>query len=119
MNIYPENFEHKIDFGAIRAYLKEKCLSPLGIDKVDAMQFSTDYQTIECLVSQTDQFTQIISNKKSFPTAHFNDIRDALKQVSTDHSLWLTEKEIPQLSNSLETIVRIVAFLNDESGNQL
>ncbi|NLN33772.1 MAG: DNA mismatch repair protein MutS [Flavobacteriaceae bacterium] len=118
MNIYPENFEHKIDFDAVREYIKEKCLSPLGIDKVNAMRFSTDFETIERWLTQTHEFSQIINNKESFPSEHFIDIRDALKQVEGDNSFWLSEKEIPQLSDSLETIVRIVEFLNDESRNQ-
>src|SRR5690554_419749 len=118
MNIYPENFEHKIDFDAVREYIKEKCLSPLGIDKVNAMRFSTDFETIERWLTQTHEFSQIINNKESFPSEHFIDIRDALKQLIVDHSYWLTEKEIPQLSDSLATIVRIVEFLNDESRNQ-
>lgn len=118
MNIYPENFEHKIDFDAIREYIKEKCLSPLGTDKVNAMRFSTDFETIERWLTQTHEFSQIINNKESFPSEHFIDIRDALKQVEADNSFWLSEKEIPQLSDSLETIVRIVEFLNDESRNQ-
>lgn len=118
MNIYPENFEHKIDFDAVREYIKEKCLSPLGVDKVNAMRFSTDFETIERWLKQTHEFSQIINNKESFPSEHFIDIRDALKQVELDNSFWLSEKEIPQLSDSLETIVRIVEFLNDESRNQ-
>lgn len=118
MNIYPENFEHKIDFDAVREYIKEKCLSPLGIDKVNAMRFSTDFETIERWLTQTHEFSQIINNKESFPSEHFIDIRDALKQVEADNSFWLSEKEIPQLSDSLETIFRIVEFLNDEPRNQ-
>ena len=118
MNIYPEKFEHKIDFDAVREYIKEKCLSPLGIDKVNAMRFSTDFETIERWLAQTHEFSQVINNKESFPTEHFIDIRDALKQVEVDNSFWLSEKKIPQLSDSLETIVRIVEFLNDKSRNQ-
>src|SRR5690606_42138474 len=75
-------------------------------------------ETIERWLTQTHEFSQIINNKESFPSEHFIDIRDALKQVEADNSFWLSEKEIPQLSDSLETIVRIVEFLNDESRNQ-
>src|SRR5690606_21172864 len=118
MNIYPENFEHKIDFDAVREYIKEKCLSHLGIDKVNAMRFSTDFEPIERSLTQTHELSPTINNKDSFPSEHFIDIRDALNQVEADNSFWLAEKEIPQLSDSLETIVRIVEFLNDEARNQ-
>ena len=33
--IYPNNFEQKVGFDQIRILLKEKCLSPLGEEKVD------------------------------------------------------------------------------------
>lgn len=118
MNIYPKNFEHKIDFDSVREYIKEKCMSPLGIDKVNAMNFSTDFETIERWLTQTEEFSQIINNKESFPTENYIDIRDTLKQVEMDNAFWLSEKEIPQLSDSLETIVRIVEFLNDKCRNQ-
>src|SRR5690606_7807052 len=99
MNIYPENFEHKIDFNAVREYIKEKCLSPLGIDKVNAMRLSTHLETIERWLTHTHEFSPIITNKESFPSEHFIDIRDALKQVDADNSFWLSENEIPQLSD--------------------
>lgn len=117
MNIYPDNFEQKIDFDSMREYIKEKCLSLLGVDKVNSMQFSTDYETIERWLTETHEFTQIIKNKEIFPTENFIDVRDALKQVETDTTFWLSEKEIPQLSDSLNTIVRIVEFLNNDDGN--
>jgi DNA mismatch repair protein MutS2 len=118
MNIYPENFEHKIDFDSVRKYIKEKCFSPLGVEKVNSMNFSSDFEIIERWLTQTHEFSQIISNKESFPTENFIDIRNALKQVEMDNAFWLSEKEIPQLADSLETIVRIVDFLNDECRNQ-
>ena len=35
--IYPQNFEQKIGFDKIRTLISEKCLSPLGIEKVNDM----------------------------------------------------------------------------------
>jgi hypothetical protein len=37
--IYPENFEHKIDFVKVRELLKEHCISELGKDLVEQMRF--------------------------------------------------------------------------------
>lgn len=118
MNIYPENFEYKIDFDSVREYIKEKCLSSLGIDKVNTMNFSANFETIERWLTQTKEFLQIINNKESFPTENFIDLRDVLKKIETDNAFWLPEKEISLFADSLETIARIVEFLNAEHQNQ-
>lgn len=112
MNIYPENFEEKINFEVIRSFIKEKCLSPLGEEKVVAMQFSTSYETIKTMLLQTHEFVQIIQQKEEFPICHFLDIRSALKDIEREPTAWLSEKEIPFLADSLSTIVSIVDFLN-------
>ena len=39
--IYPATFEQKIGFDEIRTLLKGYCLSTLGKDEVDALDFST------------------------------------------------------------------------------
>ena len=42
--IYPQNFEQKIGFDAIRQLLKEKCLSTLGQERVyDMTNISSMY----------------------------------------------------------------------------
>src|ERR1035437_10820439 len=45
--IYPENFENKIGFDRIRNLLSEKCLSPMGLEKVDEIKFIDDYRSEE------------------------------------------------------------------------
>lgn len=118
MIIYPDNYEQKIDFDSVRNYIKDKCLSALGLDKVNAMHFSTDFKTISDWLEQTHEFLQIIINKEYFPTDNFLDARASLTQVKADHSFWLSEKEIPLLADSLKTILLIVEFLNEECKNQ-
>ena len=44
--IYPQNFESRIEFDAIRQMLKERCLGGLGHERVDDMQFMTDYTAV-------------------------------------------------------------------------
>ena len=44
--IYPQNFEQKIGFDSIRHLLKEKCLSTLGQERVDEMNFSESFKDI-------------------------------------------------------------------------
>src|SRR5690606_12362186 len=115
MNIYPENFETKINFETIREYLKEYCLSPMGIEKVDAMHFSIDFNTINSWLTETEEFTTILKQKEKFPTEHYIDLRNVLKQIETDALIWMSEKEISLFLHSLQTILDIVQFFNSEN----
>src|SRR5690606_34875065 len=49
---------------------------------------------------------------------NFIDLRDTLERAESDNTFWLSEKEIPQLADSLDTTARIVEFLNNEFTNQ-
>ena len=44
--IYPQNFEQKIGFDEIRSLLAAHCLSPLGVERVEQIQFLTDAQAL-------------------------------------------------------------------------
>jgi len=110
--IYPDNFEQRIGIDTVRQYIIEKCLCPLGEEKVIAMPFSTDYSVIAKWLEQTGEFAQIIRNKENFPSEHFLDIRDALHRVEKDITIWFSEDEILNLANSLQTINNIVSYLH-------
>ena len=53
--IYPENFESKIGFNEIRTMLKGRCLSALGIECVDKMEFLDDNDEIGERLSQISE----------------------------------------------------------------
>lgn len=110
--IYPDNFEQRIGIDSVRQYIIEKCLCPLGEEKVTSMTFSTDYDTIVKWLEQTGEFAQIIRNKESFPLDHFLDVRDSLQKVEKDVTVWFSEEEMLNLANSLQTINDIVSFLH-------
>ena len=111
--IYPSNFEEKIGFKEIRRLLAEKCLSPLGKEQVEALQFSTDRDVIETFLSQTQEFMQILQGEEEFPNQYFFDVRPSLKRIRVE-GLYLDEGELFDLRRSLETITAIVSFLNRE-----
>ncbi|SHE50644.1 endonuclease MutS2 [Dysgonomonas macrotermitis] len=111
--IYPNNFEQKIGFDKIRNLIIEKCLSPLGIEKTEEMGFSSDYNTVQSLLSQTDEFMRIIQEEDDFPVNHFFDVRPALKNIRVEGT-WLDESAVFDLRRSLQTIKDIVSFLRKE-----
>lgn len=111
--IYPQNFEHKIGFDQIRLLLQEKCLSPLGKERVETMNFSHTFEEVDIRLSQTDEFIRIIQEEDDFPAQYFFDVRPSLKRIRVE-GLYLDEQELFDLRRSLETIRNIVAFLRRE-----
>ncbi len=112
MMIYPESFEHKINFNTVRDLIFENCLGKLGQEQVAAIYFSSDYKMITKWLQQTAEFLQILQNKVDFPTPYCSDMRTTLTQIANDDIAWLAEKEILPLVEALETIGQIVDFFN-------
>lgn len=108
--IYPENFEQKIEFQKVRQLLSERCLSPLGREKVEEMQFLTSHEEISLHLLQTEEFVRIREEEDSFPADHFYDMRPVLKRIRVEGS-WIDQAALFELRRSLQTINGIVAFL--------
>ena len=108
---YPSNFEQKIGFDKIRQLLSEKCLSPLGKERIEQATFSDNYETIAQWLEQTDEFLRILKGEDEFPANFFFDVRYSLKRIRPEGT-WLDEKELFDLKRSLQTINDIVRFLN-------
>ncbi len=113
--IYPDNFEQKIEFQRIRQLLVERCLSTLGIEKVEEMSFLTECGEIESHLSQTEEFVRI-REEDSFPTDHFYDMRPVLKRIRVEGA-WIDQSALFELRRSLQTINGIVAFLRHDEGH--
>lgn len=111
--IYPSNFEYKIGFDKIRQLLVEKCLSSLGRDRVEEMNFSSVYSTIDEQLCQTEEFIRIIQEEDDFPSNYFIDVRPALQTIRVQGT-WIDESALFDLRRSLQTIKDIVSFLNKE-----
>ena len=111
--IYPENFESKIGFDKIRQLLTARCLSPLGVEKVEDMAFSSDYIFISECLSQTEEFMRIIQEEDNFPTNYFLDVRPSLRNIKVEGT-WIDENALFDIRRSLQTIRDIVGFLKKE-----
>lgn len=110
--IYPKNFEAKIGFDEIRALLKAQCLSTLGKEKVDEMDFTDDAQQINEWLQQIREFRRLQAEAESFPLNYFFDVRESITRIRLENT-HLEEDELFDLRRSLETIANIVKFLND------
>lgn len=108
--IYPQNFEQKIGFTQIRHMLTGKCLSGLGKERVENMDFSDNFTEINRRIEQTIEFIRILQEENDFPDQYFFDVRPSLKRIRVE-GLYMDEQEVFDLRRSLETIRDIVRFL--------
>ena len=111
--IYPENFENKIGFDRIRKLLSEKCLSPMGLEKVDAIEFIDDFDSLSYKLSATYEFQQILQFEDFFPSEHYYKISDCLNKIRIEG----TFPEVPEvfdLKRSLETVKTILKFFRNK-----
>ena len=117
--IYPLNFEQKIGFDHVRQLLKGKCLSSLGIEKVEDMDFSGDFNIINCWLDQVVEFMRILQEEDDFPCQYFFDVRPSLRRIKVE-GMYMDEQELFDLRRSLETIRDIIRFLQqtDDEGEE-
>lgn len=108
--IYPENLEVRLGFEYIREKLNTYCLSSLGQFYVEKMKFSTDYQLIDRLATQTAEFKQILESLNTWPSQNYVDVYDSLKRSKIE-GLYLSEQELFDVKTSLNTILECVLFL--------
>ena len=111
MSFYPEDFEHKIGFDAIRYMLKEKCVSAPGAEFVERMSFSSDFGELSCRLHQTKEFCSVLSENSDFSLGGIVDVREGLKKIRVE-GLYLDESEVDGLRVSLETYGRVCSFFD-------
>lgn len=117
--IYPQTFEYKIGFNEIRALLRERCLSTLGKEMTDNISVSDDAGVINEWLQQVREFRRLQEEADDFPMQYFFDVREAVSRLRLEGT-HLEENELFDLRRSLETISRIVAYLDradDEDGD--
>lgn len=117
--IYPQTFENKIGFNEIRALLRERCLSTLGKEMTDNISVSDDAGVINEWLQQVREFRRLQEEADDFPMQYFFDVREAVSRLRLEGT-HLEENELFDLRRSLETISRIVAYLDrtdDEDGD--
>ena len=108
--IYPANIEQKIDFVVLRDELHRRCSSPLGRERVDAMQMETDRERVCYLLAQTDQMRMAKADTSlTFPRGDIYDMREALARIRVA-GLFLDEAELDALRKSLAYAAELETF---------
>jgi len=115
--IYPFNFENKISFDKIRAKLKTICLSPMGMQKVEEVAFSYEYNFIKRQLNLTNEFKIVSQTEDTFPYHYFFNLTPTLQYLRLEG----TFPEVDELFNmrlSLETIKSIYNFFKEKGAKK-
>ena len=115
--IYPENFENKTGFDRIRTLLREKCLSPMGLEKVDNIKFIDDFEHLSHILSATYEFQQLLIFEVSFPSEHYYKISDCLNKIRVEGA-FPEVQEVFDLKRSLETVKTILNFFRNKDASK-
>lgn len=114
--IYPSNFEEKIGFLQLRQYLKDRCISPLGVKKCDAMSFLSNYDKVNSRLLQTHEMLTILNGEVEIPIDNIHDMTQTLSLIRAEGS-YMSADNLYKLKTSLDTIRKVHSFfsLKDEN----
>lgn len=108
--IYPENIEQKIDFQVVRDGLKRCCMSILGKERVDAMQWLTDFPAVSTLLARVREMMALLSDPAlAFPHGEIYDLREALSRIRIE-GLYMDESELFSLRKMLDYAAQLEHF---------
>lgn len=108
--IYPENIEQKIDFQVVRAGLKGCCMSILGKERVDAMQWLTHFPAVSTLLARVREMMALLSDPAlAFPHGEIYDLREALSRIRIE-GLYMDESELFSLRKMLDYAAQLERF---------
>ncbi|MCK5856021.1 MAG: Smr/MutS family protein [Bacteroidales bacterium] len=112
--IYPNNFEIKIGFDKIREMLKERCLSARGEYYASAMRFTYKHDLVLRMLTQTNEFRQILLMESTFPARNFFDLTEVIKHLQLEGTT-INEEELFDMSSSLQSIFQIRKFIHQRA----
>ncbi|MCH5169409.1 MAG: Smr/MutS family protein [Prevotellaceae bacterium] len=104
--------EEKIGFSEIRAMLHGYCLSPLGHERVDAMQFHADHKAVTTLHLQLAELSYILQTFTDLPEQDFFDLREDIHRIRIEGA-YLEEETLWELLRALRTLHAWVAIVRE------
>lgn len=115
--LYPNNFEKKIGFHEIRNLLCSHCLSEMGKERVERMEFQTSANVIRQLHQQVQEFVSIMDERAELPEQDFFDLRECIQRIRIEGSL-LEEQEMWNLYRSLCTLHSWIEIVREQEDGE-
>jgi len=109
MKLYPDNLEEKIDFDKIKELIREECTGIPGADFVKKIAFTKDRRLLTRLLSQTEEFRQILVSGEPFPNNNYINIYPYLNKAKVAGT-FLFEEDFHDIRLGLKTLGGCIRF---------
>lgn len=109
--IYPDSFEKKIGFAAVRDMVASHCSSTLGSEYCREMAFSTDFDTVKRLLSSTNEMKTIIAGDEAMPLENIHDANEQLRKLRVPGT-FISAPDLLRIRQSLATMAAVSSFFS-------
>lgn len=114
--IYPETFEKKIGFDALRNEVDKLCMSNAARQVAEEnLQFSTDFDVVKRRLQNVEEMLNILTAEEGFPLNPVGDAAPLLAKVRVEGT-FLSAEELNILNNALITATAVANFFQTTTG---
>ncbi|MDE6521401.1 MAG: Smr/MutS family protein [Muribaculaceae bacterium] len=106
-----KEIESKLGFDSIRSEVAALCSSRMGKDAVEAMSFSSDYNTVRRLLLQTDEMLSLIKSGSDIPGSNVYDVVPYLNEIKASGS-FMSADRLRDLGKMLASISEVRNFFS-------
>ena len=100
-------------FDTIRALLLKECISPLGRNLIEKISFKKNYAEIDKLLTQTEEFRQILLFDNNIPSQNYFDLTEEIDRIRLIGT-FISQQPLFELRLSIETINDCLVFFNKD-----
>lgn len=111
--VYPATFENKIGFDVIKQKLKSGCITSGGRMLVNNMFFTTDFDDVERMLSETEEIRQAIMFHSPFPFNEFSECIDEILRISTNGTV-IDPERMPDLKSTMDVFAECLRFFTSQ-----
>ena len=109
--LYPKNIEHKLGFDQVRSLISSHCVSTMGRERIAAIAFSSDFDTIVGRLTLTDEMMTLMQeSEESLPLGNINDMRVAMGRTAAEGT-HLEVQDVVDLRSNIITLRLVTSYL--------
>lgn len=116
--IFPNEFEAKIGFDAVRSRLRELCESEMGRHQVDEMSFSSSETVVRGELASVGEMAGIIRAAMEMPSSPLYDVAPYLAEIRAEGSFMSPDRlyRLGRMLRAMDEVRRFFGSVDGDSG---